>query len=472
MKRISRLSLRKAISGLGLVLAALVLPSIPAHAGSWSGPVYTMQVTDDQGYPWTWGPDAYFYSPYDPGPSYWGENGASAVVTATFTWSPDPNNPNDAPTPLYVRETANVDAMGNTSASADDGLGDAAIISGGEGGSSIDAVSHGSHLVNKGKDSPITITRTLSATCPMGIINQILYYAAVDSRAVSVGSSLGQTYHKGANDIPEANVRAGDDSITDDTVVPDPATGTAMTYSPYYSGSWSDDSNYKWACSLTSYSDAGVFNSSSLFGNKTIPPFSGVYDNPPATAGKSDTVTLTLTDGSDGTTGSNTATVKFHDPYENWQRDGSKTVQHPTLLNQNGAINRDGDWTDLGPMDNPSPAPLTQAIGRSWSFSKTQTGTIGGQASLGPAGIAAFQANESIAVGETSTATLSETTTFTAAPWTRIECYEAPFWEERHGTCDVYGSDGYQGTADWAGVYASNPLPLRPGQAVTYIYPH
>lgn len=139
-----------------------------------------------------------------------------------------------------------------------------------------------------------------------------------DSRDVAVSSSLEPTYSKGADGTPVPNARAGDGSITDDTVVPDPIAGASVTYQAHRAGTWGSDSSYKWACSLTSYGSSGVFNSSSLFGNKTIPDFSGVYNSPPATAGKSDTVTLTLTDGSDGSTGSNTATVRFHDPTENW----------------------------------------------------------------------------------------------------------------------------------------------------------
>ena len=142
--------------------------------------------------------------------------------------------------------------------------------------------------------------------------------ARQDSREVTISSSIGQTYHKGNNNVPELNVRAGDGSITDDTVVPDPSTGTSVTYQAHRAGTWGSDSTYTWACSLTNYGSSGVFNSSSLFGNQTIPDFSGVYNNPPATAGKSDTVTLTLTDGSDGSVGSNTATVKFHNLTENW----------------------------------------------------------------------------------------------------------------------------------------------------------
>ncbi len=149
-----------------------------------------MQVTDDQGEFFFWGPDAYFYTPGHP--SYWGSGGASATVTATFTWTPDPNNPSEPPTPLCVLETAMADAVGgNDMASADNGLGDAAIIVDTSYGTtaSCDAYSDGSHLTLAGTTSPVVLTHTLSSTCPKGITNTLSYQASAYPVTLDLGGT-------------------------------------------------------------------------------------------------------------------------------------------------------------------------------------------------------------------------------------------------------------------------------------------
>lgn len=310
--------------------------------------------------------------------------------------------------------------------------------------------------MQKGTQSPVTITRSLSAQSVRSSM-QMSYQAQTDSRAVAVSSSLGQTYSKGANDIPVPNARASDGSITDDTVVPDPSTGTSATYQAHRAGTWGSDSNYKWTNSLTGYAASGTFNSSSPFGNQTIPDFSGVYTNPPATAGKSNVVTLTLTDGSDGSTGSNTATVRFHDPYEGWQHATNVQV-HPVSLS--GAIDAPHpDWSYLLVIDNNSSQPLAQSLNQSTTLSTTESGTIGGEVSLGPLGIAALKANESITVGHEHSVTYGTTTTFTGGPHKRTAFFAAMSYEVRTGgRCDVYGGSGYNGTANWTGIWSSGQV--------------
>ncbi len=355
-----RLSLRKAFKvspALGLA-ALLSLVAAPVRASSWVLDHYETSVTASG----NGNPPTYPSSTTDAGvgAAYGGiGTSLSGTITPVFRCTD-----NTGDTTLYVKITVGASASqlyGSNDAAASDGMGDPSVP-GYRGYPPYVAgySSNGVHLVQKQAPGSVQIG-TLVRLSPItvsanGVSETIGLKAVPDSRGVTIGSSLGQTYSKGANNVPQSNVRASDGSITDDTVVPDPVAGTPVTYSPSYSGSWGNDSNYKWACSLTSYGSSGVFNSSSLFGNKTIPSFSGVYNSPPATAGKSDTVTLTLTDGSDGSTGSNTATVRFHDPTENWALwntapsywEGATTdnVASPGYAAHNSGITATWEYTD------------------------------------------------------------------------------------------------------------------------------
>jgi len=159
--------------------------------------------------------------------------------------------------------------------------------------------------------------------------------AIPDSRDVMITSNLSTpsnpTYYTDPiTHLKVANVRQPDGSMTDDITAPpltvaglSPPAGTSATYSGVLSGTWGQNSTYQWSCTLTSptaFSSlpiSGTFNSTAFLGNntQTIPSFSGTYYNPPASDGKSDTVTLKITDGVDGSVAANTYTVRFHHPY-------------------------------------------------------------------------------------------------------------------------------------------------------------
>ena len=78
-----------------------------------------------------------------------------------------------------------------------------------------------------------------------------------------------------------------------------------------------------------------------------------------------------------------------------------------------------------------------------------------GQQSLGPAAIAAFQVNESIAIGQTFSYTYTTQITYTGAAHTFTQFYGAMAYEDRYGTCDIYGSSGYQGKTAWTGRWTA-----------------
>lgn len=143
-----------------------------------------------------------------------------------------------------------------------------------------------------------------------------------DSRQVTISSNFDSptTYHSDpVHHHQIQNVRQPDGSMAADIPVPS-ILGTPATYSPIISGNWGSNSTYSWQSSLPNsshqtLSETGIFNSTDLLGNKTIPGVAGIYYNPPVSDRNSDTITLTLKDGVDGATASNTYTVRFHHPH-------------------------------------------------------------------------------------------------------------------------------------------------------------
>lgn len=311
--------------------------------GYWSGPSYdptgTLTSTDGSNftYQWHWRPNPYGASTSVSG--YWPytgkgcPDGFSGTISSTFTWVPDPNNPNQQLTPLYIKETASISAATSHSSTADDGLGDAAEISTvtNDYGSFNSASSHGSHLAQQGTNSPVTITRSLSAQSVRAQIN-MSYQAQTDSRAVTIGSSLGQTNDKSTTKfdsngvaLPEPVVD-GDDgtyiAVTvkpckdDSQTLPDGDTFSRITYSASPVGSWTPKSSYHWNVS----DEDDTVGPDGTFTLPDDPPFSITAAYSPADASQPVHVSIDVTDaGSDGAKATGKAVINFHDPTENWQ---------------------------------------------------------------------------------------------------------------------------------------------------------
>lgn len=199
------------------------------------------------------------------------------------------------------------------------------------------ADSHGSHLVNEGKDSPVTITRTLSAQCYMGVL-QMQYQADQDSRILTISSGIEDSYYKGGAD-PERmsyshkNERQPDGSISVDCAVV-PNTGITggggyhadvtltanpvgfLNLSPYYH--WNTDGG------SVSEMDSGL--------NQTISPH---YDfnagaSSAATLGASSKIKVSVTDD-DGAKAESNYTIRWHYPVENWAASDKATEIAPTI---------------------------------------------------------------------------------------------------------------------------------------------
>lgn len=252
-----------------------------------------------------------------------------------------------------------------------------------------------------------------------------------DSRGVSISSSLEPTFHKdAATGQRTQNQRSSSGFMNADTVAPlppEPVPGEngytlqeskSVTYSPIIDNSqWGRNSSYTWTTTNSSLDEpSGTFNA--FWPNINVSSPVAKYSNPPITPGQSDYITLKVTDGNDGAEATANYSMQFHGYYEQWQR--TATQNHPgSFTLADGTVNP--EWTYVATNDCPGPAAGKITMGQTYTASVTQTGSIGDQLSLSAPGILAFQANESINIGETCTGTISASYEFAGAPYTRTE---------------------------------------------------
>ncbi len=285
----------------------------------------------------------------------------AGTITATLTWVP--SGPGDVPsgTSLSVCETAYAGAYDDSypysfadappcSGSVSDGLGDPQnVISSGFSAS-------GKHLITipiVASNGQYTVTlpqRTFNASGSEtdsdynGFPNHC-YFAAIvdysvvqDTRAVTISSNLGQTYHKGSQvdahgvALPEADTPTVSGVGLATTVVPyvnSPSADTTpdgncssnIIYTSHPIGSWADASTYSWQAKI-GITDGQTLNGP--FGPNTLPGDLGLQyvpaDEPGGnvSAGSQEQITITLKDAQDGASATNTYNVTFHAPTENW----------------------------------------------------------------------------------------------------------------------------------------------------------
>ncbi len=377
--------------------------------------------------------------------------GLTATVTTTFTWQPDPNNLNDPPTPLYVKETVNIVARYKAT-SADDGLGDATVIS----SDNYSAQSQGTHLVQLGKTSPATLTRTLSGQCGYGEV-QMAYEADVDSRAVVLhrdgahgetvdadGTTHGDTiYSYLADYLPRTE--EGFPSTEDHK--------NWQVFHPYLTGSWSQrpminleaGPNINWQWSPNESEDTWSMGKVSMH-YRTFRTFNDAPQHQDTSEERD--ITYTATDNQDGATATATYILTVHDPYEkyidnppapsreNIQRRGSISfTATPAALTGTSYFEQADSWgasiSAAGPLDEWIADTLGFRLDLSYSFTVNQ----GASVNLGP-----YQP------GYGSWAeTYDEYTTYT-------------------GTAKIYDAGGYCGTHDYyvkvptgTGIQAHSP---------------
>jgi len=438
----------------------LPLAALPAQAGSWSGPSYdATQLT------WT-----DYYGTHTRTDLYYATEGAAgtsgtAVFTAHFTWVPSTGQTaqSDPPTPLYVKETVKSlwDASYSPSqpvptGTADDGLGDQIILTNDPQRYRENGTSSGTHLSQQSGSGMVTLTRTLSVSISPGGRFNLIYTAAQDSRAVTISSSLGQTYSKGADGKPALNKPGSDGTLQDDTKVP----GTffnrlGVTYGANPIGGWSSGSQYNWNLALDSISNSGTFNPASIY--PTGDNYSGgsiVKD------GAREHAFIRLTD-SNPEAASATANywITFHNPVSGWVR--NTMIYHPLPVGGPPDPNNIGEWKlyTTASNNNPSGTPpsiVSCALGT--SVTDTVGGTIGGSqtSTLSADDVSqAFQTNESMTFSTAKSTSSTETYTAQNPAGYTTYVYYGVSSTDRAGTCDVWGTNGYQGISPWNGHAAS-----------------
>lgn len=293
-----------------------------------------------------------------------------------------------------------------------------------------------------------------------------------DSREVAISSDLEPTYYKDSiTGHRTQHTRPADGSMAADTVAPDSNGGGTghIQYSPIYSrSSWSRASTYAWKFASGGDSidpQSGTFNT--ILYDVSSPEIS--YYPSTNGPGSSEAVTLTLTDSGDGAAAANSYSVSFHNYYEQWKR--LARTYHP-LSSSYANPASSSEWTRLVTVDSPRSVVSTAHLNQAYSDSVTQSGTIGGQGGLTVPGIAAFQANENITNGATSTGTLTTSYDFPGMAYTRITYYAAKTYEECAGTVDAYLANGFQGTQAWYGIFATNPMVLSTTYTDDHDYPY
>lgn len=243
---------------------------------------------------------------------------------------------------------------------ADDGLGDAPVTTSGTGaGNYINSTSTGSHLVQKdGSSGTVTFSFNPSGhvegtfTNPWGTpdrdtrispfdgsgqtnAEQVNVYQ--DSRALTISSKLGTTFHKSSTRfdsngvaLPDPDIPDSDGTVHANSVVPSASTSNMdegtdqydILYHANVSGGWAANSTYHWHLSLAG--QPTQIQNSFPDGTFTLPgdpplDYRGEYDQYKAPAGAQEHAYIHLTDAQDGSDGTANYYVTFHALTENWQ---------------------------------------------------------------------------------------------------------------------------------------------------------
>ena len=374
----------------------------------------------------------------------------SGTVTATLTWVPATGktlatDPPSEPVPLlqtsYAAYSGGVGSGGtNTGGNASDGLGDPCLNN----------KSQGKHLIQRdGSSGTITLDPvSLSASTapytpppygPNYAQAGAQYTVAVDSRAVTISSSIDPTYYK----VPVSNARAQNSRVASgalngDTLIPAPGSTAAITYIANVSGSWGSNSQGQWSNVFNPFGAGFTFG--------TVPIFPQNYGS--VGSGFVDPVSIQLADSSDGAVVSNSYTMRFHNEVEDWFHDTSKDIIHPTptIPTNDNYDSGDHSWQRYGPTT--GGYDFKEANGSKQS-DEVKVG-VEGEVGIDSPITLAFKANEDVTQGqEYSSDTEHEYKADLPDDGTYIVYYGLG-WEEHFGTMDIYNVQGFRGVFPWS----------------------
>ena len=385
----------------------------------------------------------------------------SGTVTATLTWVPGTNTPNDPPpSKVYIVETAN--ASWSTSSTntptagtdASDGLGDPAVPNQNEGGET----SSGTHLtVQNGSSGTITLGPfSMDANTPTYVTNKSTWgYATAGAsllvsidkspspRAVTITSSIDPTYHKGKDaqrkPAPVANVPASDGTITADSVALNESNNRAgdISYTATPTGSWAPASSYHWYSALIGTTGNGTFT---MPGDPPIDLDVFYLDGNDGTMHDTsqEHINLHCTDASDGANATANYYINWHDEIEGWS----------TVVD----VKQYGAFVRVTPIYHPivDDAKFSYDVENSVKVSTKATG----EGSLGTEQVGEKFGVELGADYESATkVTVEYPLVANKANWIERQA----FWEHREGTVDNYDTQGYVGLLHWTLDSAYHP---------------
>jgi hypothetical protein len=375
------------------------------------------------------------------------------VVTATWQAA---NAQDPPPTRVQLLETAlaGYGVLGgglDITWQVDDSLGDTPVYTF---GNSVQRTSQGgaqgSHLlICDGSSGTFTFTRNLSVSsnsASLGFVGSstVSYSVAIDSRAVTISSSIDPTYHKDPLLGKMANVPANDGTISADSVnrianinnmLAGSYGGPAITYYGVPTGTWTAGSAYHW------YSASQGTHAAGTFTLPNDPPYDFPVFYPLLITGK-EHINLNCMDSNDGIQISANYYVKWHDEFENWFT--------PVDFKQYG------DFVRVTAIYHPivEDAKFSYDVENSVKITVKATG----EGSLEIKDIAAKFGIEIGAEYESATKTTVEyPLVANKANWIERQA----FWRHREGTVDNYEVHGYVAVLQWtldSAYNSSNPL--------------
>jgi hypothetical protein len=315
--------------------------------------------------------------------------------------------------------------------SANDGLGDAGTNP--YSGSSFN-ISQGTHYVAMAGTSIIKIeikpSVTFSGSGTAGYILSVLPVnqtgSITSNLGVTSGTTLGTTYHKGSNGSKVADGVDSSGTFQANTVWPLIGSSSSITYTGSSIGSWSNGSTYALSLSSSPTSSTGTFSGAQSTGSVT-----GTYQS---SSPSTDTATLALNDGSDSVSETVLYVTTFHKGAEQVSiTSGPTEIAGDTNNPRQVATFSNPSYTDSFPVN------TTFSV----DFSPATTLTI---SPCSPQAVEVLESILNIQPLGVHTNTYVIPANFSVPPRQTTTIYAYLPIDDEKGTCDIYGSNGFQGS--------------------------
>ncbi|MCX6378122.1 MAG: hypothetical protein NT023_01375 [Armatimonadetes bacterium] len=394
----------------------------------------------------------------------------AGMLNAKLRWVYQDGNTQLAPNPppiIFIREFSSAgwsyygamsDATG--SGTADNGKGGqytspTSYLGGSSSGSWSTQIDSSSGIINRSVSISANATVNINSYMTQPNNSYLVvgggYSVQLDTRGVSITSSLGMTYQRNTSVNPPVQKPQTVDSVGSTyahTLRPSPGGifYNTITYHATPLGNWSISSYYHWYSRIKDFAYSGYFP-------PAIPDIGNVYTTADDYSSP-ERIHIHLIDGTDGVNAENYYFLTFHLKYEDWVK--TTSVFHPNNIppSQPGS-----DWSVVASFANGTSSTQTIGYGLTQSTQLTEAGTIEQTVVLqatDPIGFANFQQKESITSTTQVTSSITQTVTVVVAPHKRVDVATATTWEARTGICSIWGLNGYVKDTTWTGVKVPN----------------